>query len=93
MKSIAWTLAFLTLFAATAFAIDFQMQTVESSLIAQIGYDTDSESMAIQMHNSSDVYVYLNVPQAVFDEFLHADSKGRYFVDNIKGQYQTQRRE
>ena len=93
MKTIPMLVLTLSLLVAAAAAADFQMQSVESSLIDQIGYDAETETMAVQMQNSSDVYIYQDVPQSVFNEFLSAPSKGRYFVENIKGQYQARRRE
>ncbi len=92
MKTIALVLASLTLFAALAFAADIDLQSVDSSLIGRIGYDAESETLAVQMCNSLDVYHYADVPQAVANEFLAAESKGRYFVENIKGQYTTTRK-
>jgi hypothetical protein len=91
MKKIALVLATLTLFAALAFAADIEMQPVESSFISAIGYDAAAETLAVQMHNSLDTYLYEGVPASVFEEFRSSDSKGRYFVENIKGQYKTDR--
>lgn len=91
MKKLALVFASLTLFATIALAADIEMQPVESSFISAIGYDAEAETLSVQMHNSSDVYLYEGVPASVFEEFLAADSKGRYFVENIKGQYKTDR--
>ena len=41
------------------------------------------------MVNSSDIYTYLNVPQSVYDGLMAAESKGAYYVRNIKGQFET----
>lgn len=89
MKKIALVLALLLLSSFIALAADIEMQSVTSSLIDKIGYDAEAQTMVVQMNNSLDVYEYHNVSQSVFDAFLAADSKGRYFVENIKGQYTT----
>ena len=89
MKKIAWFLAALLAFTFAALATDIELMPVESSLIAKVGYNAETEVLAVQMQNSSDVYLYADVPGAVFKEFLSAESKGRYFVDNIKGQYES----
>lgn len=89
MKKIALVLALLLLSSFIALAADIEMQSVTSSLIDKIGYDAEAQTMVVQMNNSLDVYEYHNVSQSVFDAFLAADSKGRYFVENIKGQYKT----
>jgi S-adenosylmethionine synthetase len=92
MKTTALILATLMIFAAISFAADIDMQAVDSTLIGKIGYDAESETLAVQMCNSLDVYHYADVPQAVATKFLAAESKGRYFVENIKGQYTTTRK-
>jgi hypothetical protein len=91
MKTIAWILATLVLLSTASLAAEIPMQPVDSSFIAFVGYDAESETLAIQMHNSSDVFHYADVPQSVADEFVAADSIGRYFVENIKGQYSSTR--
>ena len=44
------------------------------------------------MHNSSDTYVYKDVPQTVYDNFMAAESKGSFYVKNIKGKFTTERK-
>ena len=41
------------------------------------------------MVNSSDVYNYQEVPASVYADFLAAESKGAFYVKNIKGQFKT----
>ena len=89
MKKITLVLALLLLSSFVALAADIEMQTVQSSLIDKIGYDAEAKTLVVQMHNSIDLYQYQKVSQSVFDQFLAADSKGRYFVEHIKGQYKT----
>lgn len=89
MKKIALVLALLLVGSFVALAADIEMQSVQSSLVDKIGYDATAQTLVVQMHNSIDVYEYHNVPQFVFDQFLAADSKGRFFVENIKGQYKN----
>ena len=92
MKKIALFLAALLVFSAAALAADIEMKAVESSLIAQVGYDPATKDLAIQMHNSSDTYVYKDVPQTVYDNFMAAESKGSFYVKNIKGKFTTERK-
>ena len=87
MKKIALVLFSLLFLASVALAAD--MLSVKSSLIDKAGYDPETKVLSIQMNNSSDVYTYEAVPQAVYDDFLEADSKGAYYVKHIKGQYKT----
>ena len=87
MKKIAWILASLMVFSVSALAVD--LLPVESSLIAKAGYDAAAQVLSIQMVNSSDVYNYQEVPASVYADFLAAESKGAFYVKNIKGQYKT----
>ena len=92
MKKIALVLAALMVFSAVAFAADIEMQSVKSSLLDKVGYDPEAKVLAVQMNYSSDVYLYQNVPQGIFDDLLAADSKGAFYVKKIKGQYKTERK-
>ena len=92
MKKIALVLASLMFFSVIAFAADIEMKSVKSSLLDKVGYDPEAKVLAVQMNYSSDVYLYQNVPQEIFDDLLAADSKGAFYVKKIKGQYKTERK-
>ena len=92
MKKIALVLAALMVFSAVAFAADIEMRSVKSSLIDKVGYDPEAKVLAVQMNYSSDVYLYQDVPQDIFDDLLAAESKGGFYVKNIKGKYKTERK-
>ena len=87
MKKIAVVLASLMLFSVAAFAADLEWKSVQSSLIDRISYDAETRTLAIQMHNSSDTYFYVDVPPSLYDDFLAAPSKGNFYVKKIKGQF------
>lgn len=65
-------------------------QSVESSNIASIGYDAENEILEIEF-NHGGVYQYIDVPENVYEELMNADSHGRYFVHNIKDDYEFQK--
>lgn len=92
MKKSALVLVSLMLFTVFAFAADIAMTPVESSLIEKVGYDAESQTLAIQMHNSSDTYLYQGVSSAIYESFLAAESKGSFYVKNIKGQFENTRK-
>lgn len=60
--------------------------SVQSSNIASIGYDTQSETLEIEFLNGS-VYQYFDVPERIYEELMGADSHGSYLAHNIKGVY------
>lgn len=59
---------------------------VSSSNIASVGYDVRTQTLQVEFLSGS-FYQYFDVPQNVFDGFITAGSKGRYFAVNIKGIY------
>lgn len=61
-------------------------QSVVSSNISEIAYDAEQSELHIKFSSGSE-YVYNEVPQSVFDDFLDAPSKGRFFSATIKGSY------
>ncbi|CCH49338.1 KTSC domain-containing protein [Pseudodesulfovibrio piezophilus] len=67
-----------------------EMENVESSNLAAVGYDEDSSTMQVEFNNGS-IYQYFDVPEHVFEELRDADSVGRYFNANVKGVYRYSR--
>lgn len=59
---------------------------VTSSNIQSIGYDALSSVLEVEF-TSGDVYQYFNVPEHVFQQFLHASSHGEFLADNIRYNY------
>lgn len=68
-----------------------EMQYVDSSNIEAIGYCSETQELHVQFLTSG-LYVYLEVPEWVYHEFIGADSKGAYLNQNIKNSYQYERR-
>jgi len=66
------------------------MIPVDSSNIASIGYDPDTQTLQVEFSNGH-VYQYFDVPEVVFREFLAAPSKGVYLHAGIKGNYRYAR--
>ena len=92
MKKIALALVSWMLFSVLALAADPDWQAVESSLIERVAYDAETRTLSVQMHNSSDTYLYKDVPPSLFEKFLEADSKGAFYVKKIKNQFETIRK-
>lgn len=57
-----------------------------SSVVKNARYDHDEKQMILTLHNGRD-YVFHDVSVEVWEGFKKAESKGRYFVRNIKGKY------
>lgn len=58
-------------------------EKVESSNIAEIGYDLPTLTLQIKF-NSGGIYDYWPVSRSLYDRFMTAGSKGKFFWKNIK---------
>ncbi|MHC1719227.1 MAG: KTSC domain-containing protein [Clostridiaceae bacterium] len=67
-----------------------EMQYVESSNLAAVGYDPNSAILQIEFKDGS-AYEYYDVPQFEFDELMSSDSKGKYAHVNIYKRYSQQK--
>lgn len=62
-----------------------EMVSVVSTNVEQVGYDADTQVMAVRF--KSGLYHYFDVPELVYQELLASESKGTYLAANIKGRY------
>lgn len=67
------------------------MWKCNSSKIAEYGYDRDGCLLRINFRRSNAGYYYYGVTPEVFSEFLKAGSKGRFFMQNIKGKFEERK--
>lgn len=58
-----------------------KMNKVASTSISEVGYKR--RTMHVQF-NGGKIYEYKKVPRAVYDALVKAQSKGQFFIDNIK---------
>lgn len=63
-----------------------EREPVESSTIASVGYDPDSETLEIEFKSGS-VYQYYSVPPGEHAALRNADTIGGYFSANIRNSY------
>lgn len=63
-----------------------ERQYVESSMITSIGYDPTSSTLEVEFKRGV-VWAYPGFPEYLWYEFQAADSKGKFFHQNIKQQY------
>ena len=61
------------------------MDNVESSCIDKIGYDHLSQRLVVSMTTGGE-YEYIDVPSYIYEDFLKAESKGRFFIKNPASQ-------
>lgn len=66
----------------------FDMIEVDSSAIKEVGYSSLDHMLAIRFReNDGSVYVYYDVPEELYDNFMCADSLGKFYNSDIKGKY------
>lgn len=61
-------------------------QPVDSTNLKSVGYDKASKTLEIEFQNGG-VYEYYEVPKEEFDDLMSANSKGSYFMSNIRPFY------
>lgn len=67
------------------------MVPIISSNLESVGYDKSANDLIVQFKGGGK-YKYLGVPNIIYEGFMKADSKGKYFAQNIKnGGYQFQK--
>jgi hypothetical protein len=64
-------------------------QTVSSSNIASIWYDTNSLMLQIEFSNGS-VYKYYEVPKNLHEELMNADSHWKFLNTEVKPHFRCE---
>jgi lysyl-tRNA synthetase class 2 len=59
---------------------------VNSTAIREIAYDPERAKLMVRFI-SGEHYVYVGVPGEVHRSFVHAESKGRFFQNEIRDRY------
>lgn len=67
------------------------MEFPRSSVIKSADYDPEAHALEVVFRTGRH-YVYLAVPEHVFDALVTAQSAGEYFNTNIRDQYETRER-
>lgn len=63
---------------------------VDSSNIGRVGYQNGD---LLVEYKSGTLYRYKKVPRTIYEEFINAESKGRFMNSNIKNKYDYLREE
>jgi hypothetical protein len=63
---------------------------LKSKMFTAVAYAADSQVLYLRFR-SGDLYRYFEFPHEQFQEFLNADSHGRYFLNRIKGKFRYER--
>lgn len=63
---------------------------VSSASLRSVGYDDEDGTLELEFHGGG-VYEYFDVPGRVYRDLLRAESKGRFFHDEIRGKFDYRR--
>ena len=66
------------------------MESVDSSVIREIGYDKHNRELFITFVNGSE-YVYFKVSEYMYTRLLTSESKGTFFNKKIKYNYEYEK--
>jgi len=69
---------------------DLDWQPLESKLLAAAAYDPSRRRLYLRFH-SGEVYRYFTFPAEQYQEFLDAESQGRYFLSHIRNCFPYER--
>ena len=70
--------------------LNLDWQPLGSKLLAAAAYVAPRRQLYLRFH-SGDVYRYFTFPPEQHQEFLDADSQGRYFLSHIRNQFPYER--
>jgi len=70
--------------------MNMDRKDIESSMLRSIGYDPDSSTLLLEFNNGA-VWQYFDFPESLWYEFESAESKGKFFLREIKNQYPESR--
>ena len=62
----------------------------ESKLLAAAAYDAEKQTLYLRFR-SGEVYRYFGFPAEQYQDFLDAESKGRYVLSHIRNQFRYER--
>lgn len=63
-----------------------ERQAVSSSNLRSVGYESESQTLEIEFHDSG-IYQYYGVPAQMYESLVSASSPGQFLHYNVKGVY------
>ena len=64
---------------------------LESKMFTSVAYDAAEQILYLRFRKTGDVYRYFGFPVAEYQAFLDAESRGRFFLAHIRGQFPFER--
>ena len=67
-----------------------ERERVRSSNIRSVGYDAQEETLEVEFVNGG-LYQYFGVAQQLYERFMAAPSKGKFFSAHIRDKFRTKK--
>ncbi len=67
-----------------------EWHSFESKQLAAAAYDAEKHALYLRFR-SGDVYLYFGFPDEQYQDFLDAESRGRYFLSYIRNRFRYER--
>jgi hypothetical protein len=67
-----------------------EWQPVASTVFASAAYRREARQLYVSFHSGA-IYRYFDCPAEVYEDFIAAESKGRYFAACVRGKFCHQR--
>ena len=61
-----------------------------SSIINNIDYNESESELFVSFINTNETFKYSDVPKKVYDDFIKAESIGKFFSKNIKNEFYSE---
>lgn len=66
---------------------NIEILTPESSLIKTISYEKELQKLIVVFKSNDSIYEYYEITPDIFNEIKESESKGSYFLKNIKSKF------
>jgi len=64
---------------------------LDSRMLAAAAYDEEKQILYLRFRKTGDVYRYFEFPAAEYQSFLDAESRGRFFLADIRDHFHYER--
>lgn len=71
-------------------SLGLDWQPLESKLLAAVAYDAPRRQLYLRF-KSGEIYRYFTFPAEQYQKFLHADSRGQFFLSQIRNRFPYER--
>ena len=64
---------------------------LDSKMLTAVAYEADQQILYLRFRTGGDVYRYFDVTATEYQDFLDAESRGRFFLAHIRDHFRYER--